>query len=116
MRIGMVAAALSAMLPMGCTQQTHPELVSNVPSIRIALAGDDGLGDLETPHCSVVMHNLSSRGVIAYVLDDGGDSKGGIAMSREACSTVDHPLIAPRSDSQKELFTFGQARRTMPRI
>jgi hypothetical protein len=61
------------------------------------------------------MHNLSSRGVVAYVLDGGGDSKG-IAISREIYSTVDHPSITPRGDSQKELFTFAQVGRMTPRI
>jgi hypothetical protein len=83
----MVAAALSAMLP------AQPVIFD----------------DHETQYCSVVIHNLSSLGVVAYVLVDGEDPKEGIASSREIYGTAGRPVVAARGDSPKELFTFGQA-------
>jgi hypothetical protein len=121
MRIWIVAAIL--ILMTGCSRQrplAHPALTSNVPSIKIALANDDVefhpvvFEDHETQYCSVVMHNVSSRGVVAYVLSDGGDPVAGIASSREIRGTGDHPSLAPLSYSRKELFTFGQPGRTTP--
>ena len=118
MRVRVVAAALLVMFLMGCTERkrlAHPALSSKVPSIQIALAHDDSRSppslfhDQETQYCSVMLHNLSSRGVVAFVLSDGEDPLAGIAWSRETRGTRDHPAIRPRGDSQKELFTFGQA-------
>src|ERR1700685_3369790 len=101
-----MAAAVPLIFLTGCTQQipsARPVLIGKAPSIKIALACD------HPPQCRVVTHDLSSRGVVAYVLSDGGDPKAGIAMAREVHGTLDHPSIPPHGDSQEELFTFGQA-------
>ena len=97
----------------------HPALVSKAPSIRIALAAGDDMasylrtsGDKDTQSCTVVLHNVSSLGVVACVLR--GDPKAGIAMSREEHATLGRPVIAPQGDSRKEFFTFGHAGRMTP--
>jgi hypothetical protein len=101
-----MTAAAPLIFLTGCTQQIpsiHPVLISKAPSIEIAVACD------HAPQCRVVIHNFSSRGVVAYVLSDGGDPKAGIAMESEADGTLDHPSIPPGGDSHQELFTFSQA-------
>jgi hypothetical protein len=73
MRIRTVGVALLAMLPMGCSQQipsAHPILISHARSIVIVLAREDArfhptFDGPETQYCAVVVHNVSSRGVIA---------------------------------------------------
>jgi len=99
----------------------HPALVSKAPSIQIAIASDDNtasdpraFGGPDTQSCAVVLHNVSSRGVVAYVLSDSGDPKAGIAMSRESRGAPGRPVIASQGDSRKEFFTFGRAGRMTP--
>jgi hypothetical protein len=109
MRVWMITAMLVVFL-IGCTR--HPALISRVPSIEIAL-GDAGAftvlsRDHDARHIGVLLHNVSSRGVVAYVLSDDGDPEGGIAWSREKRGTRGHPSIAPRCDSREELFKFGE--------
>jgi hypothetical protein len=103
-----IAAAAPLILLTGCTQQipsAQPILISKAPSIKIALACD------HVPQCRVVMHNLSSRGVVAYVLSDGGDPETEIATTSELDGTPGHPAIPPGGDSHQGLFTSGQAAR-----
>jgi hypothetical protein len=96
----------------------HPTLVSKAPSIKIAVAGADVMGPgpsaSDTQSCAVVLHNVSSRAVIAYVLSDGGHPKAGFATSRESHGSPNRPVIAPQGDSRGELFTFGHDRRMTP--
>jgi len=60
MRIGTVGAAILLALLKGCTQQepfAHPSLISQVPSLKIALAYDNSVShpvmfdDRETQYC-----------------------------------------------------------------
>ena len=99
----------------------HPALISKVPSIEIALASEDDLasdpgafGGPDTQSCMVVLHNVSSRGVVAYILSDGGDPIAGSAMLHESHGTPGRPVIAAHGDSRKVLFAFGRASRMTP--
>jgi hypothetical protein len=120
-KIGYQPIALKIVKFVPPPRLAHPALVSKTPSIGIAFAADDNLasdlrrfGSPDTQTCEVVLHNLSSRGVVAYVLSDGGDPTARVAMSRESRGSRSHPVIAPQGDSRKESFTFDLARRVTP--
>ena len=89
----------------------HPALNTKVSSIQIAIAGDDTLRqpdiDGETPSCRVKLHNLSSRGVVAYVL---GGGEGTI----ESFDSYGKAVIDPGKDSRAQLFSFGRATQMTP--
>jgi hypothetical protein len=92
-------------------QTAHPALISKVPSIQIAITeqGIPHFGDADTPSCSVILHNLSTRGVLAYYLSEGPDTGGqGILPSYAG------PAIDPGKDSRPLLFTFGHATKMTP--
>ena len=96
-------------------QTAHPTLTSKVPSIQIAITehGIPHFGDADTPSCSVVLHNMSSLGVVAYVLSNGGDPKTG-ASGQESFGAYGGPVIDPQKDSRPLLFTFGHATKMTP--
>lgn len=98
----------------------HPTLTSKVPSLEITFAKHDdieaqmvaGGGDLQ--FCTEVLHNRSSRGVVAYVLGDGVDPRIGVEGGSERANFRGHPVIAPNGDSRKELITFSRDAGTAP--
>jgi hypothetical protein len=65
--------------------------------------------------CTVILHNASARGVVAYVVEDGGDSREGVASSRESFNFRGQPVIPPNGESQKLNFSFGHSGRMTPR-
>lgn len=93
--------------------KAHPTLTSKVPSIEISL--DDG-DDMESRmaaagdgrSCAVVLRNVSAYGVLAYVLDEGGDPQSGTAWSTGSRSSFGKPLIAPGA-THKQIVSFGRS-------
>jgi hypothetical protein len=98
-------------------QSAHPALISNVPSLQITLADPDiqsYMMPLGMDSCTVVLHNLSTRGVVAYILSDGADPRQGIAWSTEATGSYGNPAIAPHGVSRNEHITFDNANSRTP--
>jgi hypothetical protein len=93
--------------------KARPTLTSKVPSIEISL--DDG-DDMESRmaaagdgrSCAVVLRNVSSHGVLAYVLDEGGDPQSGTAWSTGSRSSFGKALIAPGA-VHRQIVSFGRS-------
>lgn len=75
----------------------HPELISKVPSITIAHA-DDGMATYQDL-CAVVLHNNSSRPVLAYIL------AGARSGDQESTGTQGRPAIAPQADTRPQVVS-----------
>ena len=98
-------------------QIAHPALSSKVPSIQIAITdhGTPYFGDADTQSCTVILHNLSSRGVVGYNLDDGRDPRTGGGLGQGSCGAYGtEPVIDPKKDSRPLLFTFTHATQMTP--
>jgi hypothetical protein len=72
-------------------------VISNVPSIKIAPAVQDG----QMPYgaCMVMLHNTSSSAVLAYASTNGVDPKAGAEVLRKSTGSPGRPAIAPRGDA-----------------
>jgi hypothetical protein len=79
--------------------RTPPTIVNNVPSIQVNLAGQDLRG------CTLLLRNVSSRGVVAYVFDE---SRGSISMARTTSNFYGHSVIAP--GAAKQVYQLTDAR------
>jgi hypothetical protein len=89
-----------------------PALVSRAPSVEIAFAGDDIQAymvgaDRGTQSCTVILRNLSSHGVVAYILQEGEDPKAGISRSQQRSNFFGKPVIPPGAQSETVVITFG---------
>ena len=93
----------------------RPALISKVPSLQIALADPDTQSYIAgADSCNVILHNLSTRGVVAYVLGEGGDPKTGVTSSTESFNSYGQPVIDPEKSSHPQVITFGRSSRMTP--
>jgi len=88
----------------------HPELISKVPSVQITLTDDPQpyMAMPGTGSCSVVLHNLSSHGVMAWILRYG-------TGSTETIGSYDRPALAPHGVSRNQRIIFGRTGRMTAR-
>ena len=90
-------------------QTAHPALSSKAPSVQIAIteAGPPLNTSDDAPSCNVVLHNLSSKSVMAYFIS----ANGGL----ESSDPYGKSIIDPGKDSRPEQITFGRSSDMTPR-
>jgi hypothetical protein len=83
---------------------SHPTIISEVPSIQVDFDGEDLVS------YTLLLRNVSSRGVVAYALDEGGDSDS-LSISRVVGNFYGRPVIAPRAAKKQMIVEDPSQRR-----